>query len=221
MWLGEDKDESVAALLFLRNFEKQMTSSSSIGSLIISDDDFGNAWIAVGKLFKRRYWGQLWIIQEVLLGQNPIVCYGAASCSWDFIQDMLLHLNTQAIRGLSAAAIKALLYPSTDLARTLARLCDQRFGGRKMSLIKCLVLGRQQGATDPRDYIYSMLNLAETADIVPDYTISANTLYQAVAQRIIEQEDNLDVLSAYVNKHVNNIQVLAVSHLLIEHRGVD
>ena len=216
MWLGEGEDDGDAALVFLENFQEQLMSPGGIGSLMMSDDDFDDAWIAVGKLFKRPYWGRLWIIQEVLLARNPVVCCGAASCSWDFIQLILLMLNERATVRLSATAREALLYPSTDLARTLARLYDQRFEGRKMSLIDCLALGRQRKATDPRDRIYGMLNLVEAADIVPDYTISADTLYRAVARRIIEQDKNLDVLSACVNKRVDDMQVLTVSHLLMQ-----
>lgn len=84
------------------------------------------------------------------------------------------------------------------------------------SLIDCLALGRQRKATDRRDRIYGMLNLVEAADIVPDYTISADTLYRAVARRIIEQDKKLDVLSACVNKRVDDMQVLTVSHLLMQ-----
>jgi hypothetical protein len=216
MWLGEDEDDGDTALVFLENFQEQLVSPRDMGSLMMSDDDFDDAWIAVGKLFKRPYWGRLWIIQEVLLAQNPVVCCGAASCSWGFIQLILLIIDARATTKLSATAREALLYPSTDLARTLARLYDQRFEGRKMSLIDCLALGRQRKATDPRDHVYGMLNLVEAADIVPDYTISADTLYQAVARRIIEQDKDLDVLSVCVNKRVDDMQVLTVSHLLMQ-----
>ena len=65
MWLGEDEDDGDAALVFLENFQEQLMSPGGIGSLMMSDDDFDDAWIAVGKLFKRPYWGRLWIIQEV------------------------------------------------------------------------------------------------------------------------------------------------------------
>jgi heterokaryon incompatibility protein (HET) len=80
MWLGEDEDDGDAALVFLENFQEQLMSPGGIGSLMMSDADFDDAWIAVGKLFKRPYWGRLWIIQEVLLARNPVVCCGAASC---------------------------------------------------------------------------------------------------------------------------------------------
>lgn len=210
MWLGEEEDDSDIAMNFLEIFKDELLSRSGDSGFMMRDTAFDRTWVAVGKLFQRPYWGRLWIIQEAILARNPVLCCGAGSCAWDFIQLLLLQLNARAMTQLSTAAREALLFPSSDLPRTSARLYDQRFNGTQMSLVDCLVLGRQRQTTEARDHIYGVLSLVDNPAIEPDYSISTNTLYRNVVEHMIEKDQNLDILSACIVKEIKEIQIFAV-----------
>jgi hypothetical protein len=197
-WLGEGGDDGTnLALRFLEVLKDELVNGDERSRRLLLNDPASDVmWDAVGNMFRLPYWSRVWIVQEVLLAQNPVLCCGADSCAWEFVQLLLLKLGTRAITILSASAREALLYPVTDLARTLARLYDARFSGKRMALMNCLVLGRQRGATDARDYVYGVLSLVEDCGIVPDYLLTMEEVYTNLVPYMIETDGNLDILSA-------------------------
>ena len=212
MWLGEENDDSKIAMPFLKTFREALhLRSGEKVSQIMLNEEFNLCWAAVGKLFQQPYWSRVWIVQEVLLAQRPVVYWGTGVVDWNFFRFLLININEKDLRFMSTAAQEVLLLPTADLARTIARLCNQRFGGRPMSLIDCFVIGHQRSTTDPRDHIYGVLSLVDDAGIVPDYSISAEKLYRNVVQHTIEQYENLDILSACNVENAMAVQFLTVS----------
>jgi len=177
-WLGEGGDGIDVALKFLEMLKDELLKNSEMASRMFkaNGEPFKTLWDAVGQLFRHPYWTRVWIVQEVLLARNPVLCSGAESCAWDVLQLLLVQMDMRAITTLSPAAREALLFPCADLARNLSLLYNQRFGGKRMTLMDCLVLGRQRRATDPRDYLYGLLSLVDDHGMFPDYSVPVATV---------------------------------------------
>jgi hypothetical protein len=107
MWLGEEENSSDMAMNFLNEF-RQVLAEDSQGraqiSQMLGDAAYDPAWVALRHLFERPYWSRLWILQEVLLARNPVIACGACFTSWEFLQQLLILLNSTFTTHVSTAA---------------------------------------------------------------------------------------------------------------------
>jgi hypothetical protein len=197
-WLGEGGDGIDVALGFFRLLKNGLSKGSDDIVHMLQDETetFAAGWLAVMQLFQHPYWSRVWILQEVLLAQRSVLCAGDESCEISVLQFLLVGLEMQVATSLSKAAREALFFPGAELARSLSLLYSERFGDAKMTLMDCLVLARERRATDPRDYIYGLLNLVDDHAIVPDYSASVATIYAELVEYMIGRDEALDVLSA-------------------------
>ncbi|KAI1799445.1 heterokaryon incompatibility protein-domain-containing protein [Daldinia bambusicola] len=144
-------------------------------------------WEALTDLGSSIYWSRMWIIQEMALADDPsihlFIC-GTESISrraldlfGDFLQACrqsshqcleIHNHNEYVIRGF-LSNIAALKLPTEDNLRAL----DSCRGW----LVKHICTASlKASATDPRDFVYAMLSLAEN-NIQPDYTKSVKAVY--------------------------------------------
>jgi hypothetical protein len=169
------------------------------------------AWTFVLDLAFRSYWSRLWIMQEVLLTKNLLLCFCGRNIPATSFRDLLIasfHVrkegkynddtSTTLLRhkwdangsvhevghNTPANMVIDRMHVSADLALQRFRLPDimATHGYRK--------------CTDVRDHVYALLSLASDCDeLVPDYTISCADLFWRTLRANTEEFMSYQILS--------------------------
>ncbi|KFA80375.1 hypothetical protein S40288_10283, partial [Stachybotrys chartarum IBT 40288] len=199
MWLGDEAEDSSLGLetvkrandLFLKGTKEDILSGAMN---FFGDKALDPHWIALGRLLKRPYWTRVWILQEVLLSVNNIVCCGPYRLPWAYFVGLFKMLGL--IDLFSSEAVK-LFTEGAALAMSLAAAYTERIIGEKvLSLSDGLILYRNRAATDPRDYVYGLFGLVSHDGLPVDYGKPLFSVYRDVVRYIINQSQSLDILAA-------------------------
>lgn len=107
VWLGPEKEDSTAALSFIKQKmdirvrDAQVSSTgffwwgTSEMAKIEEDVRVGASishWKAVNRLFKRAWWGRTWVVQEVFLAREIIFMCGHKTIDWVSLWTLLENL---------------------------------------------------------------------------------------------------------------------------------
>ena len=135
---------------------------------------------ALRSLCQRDYWSRTWVIQEVLLAQDVMLCCGDTYAP---LQNLCKILNPD----LSDTALWHLLR-----GRMCHQLLEHKAADMKLGMADLLKRYNHSRCADSRDKIYALLNLAEDRSgfpmLEPDYYKSAETLWTDVS-RIFRLDD--------------------------------
>lgn len=158
-WLGPAKDGSDFAMGVL-DTEPELWAHD-IGSLL---PDETQAFVA---LYRRSYWGRVWILQEIYNARSFVVQCGSRSISGAKFFDRVPHIwnnlplkQSVAMQESAAESIRYAKYYLPEAFHTL-----------KFWISRCSgpgVKGSSVTASEPRDYIYALLGIS--ADYCPDST---------------------------------------------------
>lgn len=152
-------------------------------------------WKALKMLVLRGWAGRSWCAQEFLLNRNLILMCGRREIEeW--------YLLPGIVQEVFNRTLPSFLLPNVDedpnsLRECLAMLFRLRSGNKRFTLLELLQRLHPLQATDPRDKVYSVLNLAtdrEDLSLSVDYICSAEELYTVVAARIVSCSLSLDIL---------------------------
>jgi hypothetical protein len=201
MWLGEEEHNSKVAMEYLTFLEVESglgghrLDPKSKPAFMKLAKDAGSTirWVALNELLRRPYWTRLWIMQEVVLANDAILCCGPYTASF------MVLLAFRKFIGHFPIAHGPLDEPEEQApVRRLADLCGRLADGLSQTLFNALLLGRDRFATDTRDYVYGMLGIADLKSISlsPDYGKSLFSVSREAFQCIVQQDGSLDVLSA-------------------------
>ncbi|CZT21546.1 uncharacterized protein RCC_07409 [Ramularia collo-cygni] len=134
------------------------------------------------------WWTRAWVVQEfVMARQEPLVAFGPAIVEWDELWELISKLPRT---------------PHQDLhvfARFVRKLTSLRYAKRRsVSLTSLGWLSRLTASLDPKDKVYSMLNLIsdeERAGITVDYARSIRHVYAEATYAAICASERLEILS--------------------------
>ena len=233
VWLGEEDDYTIPAFDLIEKLS-DLATGSAVRSLhtnpsLILDPDAMQAlglpsfpsteWKSMHSLFERRWFQRAWVIQEVALAKVALAICGCRIINWDDIGRTGQYLvatgffrTMQATYGIQGRPTFA---SSIQNSRAGVKLDADR------SLATLLCSMRRFKATDPRDKIYSLLDLARTKGdqtacrrvdqsvIYPDYTSSVETVFHQATKNLIEQEESLALLSTVEDAHLTRTPNLA------------
>ena len=162
----------------------------------------------VAALFsKPRLWERVWIMQEVSFAPTVLLVAGHATMPWEEVEGFLdtdryiriygvpdaYHTPMAHGSGIHGHFGKAITYP--HILAHQRRTLSGKSQGYGASLMDVLARFRHTHATDDRDKIYGLLGLcSDTLGIEPDYHITAREVYIDCSRRLIERDDNLDLL---------------------------
>jgi hypothetical protein len=167
---------------------------------VLIDESFSPHWLALSKMFDRPYWKRVWIVQEIVLAREAILCCGGSRAGLSHSLPDLVKFTAMPMHLLSEGCGNA-LKESSPLPR---KLVSARMGvvppGSKMSFLEGLIFFRNLQATDPRDHIHAALSLVDHLGFEADYRKSVLTTYRDFIQFVIQHDGNLDVLNAC--KHI-------------------
>ena len=164
-WLGPETETSHKAMSFLNQIHE--------GSVPVAECDsfrFKEKWAAIKKLCEMPYWGRLWIIQEVVLASDVVLCCG---------KDTLPGEAFINIRDLLAAYGKyrtwnpdtAQEFPQLQPVRLLQH--RNRIESSDRTLVNILFEFGEAVCQDPRDKIFGLFFLSKQcckAQVSVDYS---------------------------------------------------
>ena len=173
IWLGET-DETAGSSIGMQYLLKRKPLEPESGN-------FGNFWSVrqakgVLGLCERKYLRRIWIVQEVILARQAIICCGSEQIDWCMLEQLVKDLQILSNRGREthtplAAAIFA--SPAFVIAKAKAL-----WNGKLQPLTMLLELYCDHEATDIRDKIYALHGLAkDSSDTTIDYSKPAKEVY--------------------------------------------
>lgn len=179
---------------FVHDLKKQFSIANPRHTVLIS---------ALAELFKRPYWGRVWVVQELISASDAIFVCGKSKVT----EDALNH----AVRLLRNYRQHQLLKHGSDMpvtkSETLSvisinthnpiRLLKFRRSAKSPPLIYLLRSFRDFQATDPRDKVFALFGIAgdtEVQGIFPNYCKPCEDVYTDLARTLI-QNGYIELLS--------------------------
>ncbi|KAI0098526.1 heterokaryon incompatibility protein-domain-containing protein [Nemania sp. FL0031] len=197
-WLGKTHDTTevagdVPAARGLGNLEGFLQAKDADGNpRTLSGKQFGEINHYLFALCSLPFWYRIWITQEVVLSRKALFLWG----------DVIIDLATfQKLLKYKDRLMPVNWYWSFSVTRSAIMYANFKqpleMRSRSLTLQEALLATRNRSATDPRDYVYGVLGLAQlgTTSIITDYTKSTKTVYLEAFKAILQQELNLDSLS--------------------------
>ncbi|EXJ62832.1 hypothetical protein A1O7_03272 [Cladophialophora yegresii CBS 114405] len=182
IWLGETQHNSTQAIALCKQMTKVIDAHDRDISrdIIGGPEQFGlpkwadNVWYSLGLLLRRPWFQRTWTIQEVVMARNAAVQCGRDNIPWTSLSRVASFLDFETGRPSGVAN------PTSTSLTHRVRLIDQ-LREAPMDLIDLLLETRDYQATDARDKVYALLDLA-LSDVAPDYTTkTAEILYIQIA----------------------------------------
>jgi hypothetical protein len=177
-------------------------------------------WLGMIVFFNRPIFQRIWIAQEVILAKSITLICGNEQLPWEWVSNTvsflittnwILYVQVACFRNNPVAMIDPGIYGKVmkdnrlQLSRPLMYMEHIRTKADRPSIFRYLLVAfRLSEASDPRDKIYALLSLAwkkrppfstHPDVLVPDYTISAKTLYIKTTRVMIQSYGNLRILS--------------------------
>ena len=203
IWLGPDSDSSRDVMRYCdelgsritRDLDRDRITAASPNDVDLNSEAFRSRmspdvklWSSICQLLSRPWFGRLWIWQEVVLASNKIIL-SCGSMAIDFY-----HLCA-SISWLSSHKPDLDFPDLPDLAFLLAkRVSSSKY---KDDIYDLLDVTRGCQNSDQRDRVYAILSLCHDYNrngIIPNYTISAQKLFQNTFSQILDNINNLDML---------------------------
>ncbi|KAH7348409.1 heterokaryon incompatibility protein-domain-containing protein [Rhexocercosporidium sp. MPI-PUGE-AT-0058] len=157
-------------------------------------------WSSVNDLVGYDRFKQAWIVQEVALSRQAIMLIGQAEILFEDLRAgcmFIIMKKDVMVRGYRMEQKTERFWPSFPRRYTRIKAID--VARRPVPLVDRILEERELEATDPRDYIYSLLGLRTYSDmfvqigcrdpgefyIVPDYWKPVLDLYMDVIRRLL------------------------------------
>ncbi|KAH6671045.1 heterokaryon incompatibility protein-domain-containing protein [Halenospora varia] len=208
VWLGIATRETSLLIQLLKRYESIMDSTGLAKSMtefesMLRDPSLGDQWGSLVSICCIPYWQRLWIIQEMVLASDIVFQIGPLALSYYPFTGLLRCLSTaeataQATNNYGPASISntAVSIASYKVRRNVVKeQCPRnQFNIPFYSLLQDF---RQQKCSDPRDLIYGLLGISDTAtqkNILVNYSTNVNELYILAAWAAIKDSGNLDII---------------------------
>jgi hypothetical protein len=159
-------------------------------------------WAAMSSLLKHPYWTRVWVIQEIANAKRLHILYGDREFSWDALHHLVVStfssLDTDPLIDVPELQYQEGESPLFGLHRIYLMMCtrDALQGNlsppKALTLKDVLQLSRRFNATDKRDHVFALQGvLTEDVDkeLLPDYTIEVEELFERVARHLLHQDD--------------------------------
>ncbi|KAH7134998.1 heterokaryon incompatibility protein-domain-containing protein [Dendryphion nanum] len=220
VWLGFgnafeffDQDEDLFTLIqrFCEHPKSSTDSEESRPSTAMSDASFEtySFFSALGDLLQRPWFNRLWVVQEAGLAKSVLALFGDQDQEINL--DDLIRLAHKFIVEQPGVAAYYGIHPSRLFLL---------FGKRsaivhpssidKLDFLDLLNVTRMQLASDPRDFVFALLGHPSAQInggliIEPDYQKSHWEIYHELAITLLQQSQNLRVLSAVRHLDEDNL----------------
>lgn len=168
-----------------------------------------SAWSAVRFLLQRPWFSRVWTFQEVVLAQEAILYCGAYTMRWTRLELFQAGIKTYS-EGPNAedSRLKGADKSLNEIVKARSILHRPQIhkpedGQLFLSLFPLLDGLRNRQATDPRDKVFALLNVAcdaKHSDLKADYRKSHAEVYAMTAKWLLITQKNLAFLSLVEKK---------------------
>ncbi|KAI0476378.1 heterokaryon incompatibility protein-domain-containing protein [Xylariaceae sp. FL0804] len=201
VWLGEEAQDSDKALNFVRllsNFHRDLEGGRTKTVTVANDPRYKTHWAALAALWKRRWWGRAWILQETVLARRANFC-----CGRTVISDVDVFNHARALAAVwdeVYAAVATVQGEDMNMATYhnlggMDRLRSARMRGIIFPIMACHYRTMSTQVTDPRDAIFSKLGMASDGYIVnPSYTEPVPKVYTDLVLNHIRATRTLEMI---------------------------
>ncbi|KAL8960959.1 MAG: hypothetical protein Q9193_002420 [Seirophora villosa] len=205
IWLGPAADDSDVAMEFLAGLTKILTPEPKDPETIQhirrrTDPIIDSSWNAIIKLYERRWFHRLWVVQEAVLARHALVQCGKKILPWSVFTDAtasFFHTYDDALRKADALRkVDTVSGISSPLViKQMGMSVPIRGFAAFTSILGYCTL---KETTNQLDHIYGLLGLV--ADnirqvIRVDYTWTAAQCFTECCKVLIERDSSLFLLS--------------------------
>ncbi|KAH7234846.1 heterokaryon incompatibility protein-domain-containing protein [Fusarium redolens] len=225
-WLGNGNEGSDLICRLMRDTGRALRSNNleALRKLYSGNKEEGSIDLDAAKtafhdFCQRRYWQRLWVMQEFAVGRRIAIACGDWIVKSDLIDQTLdapkivqQRAQKNSIDGLETLSRNLNYVYSTPLSSYVFNLFTRRWHyvyysdgvnpyGQPLLQVVAVSLTLEVDynvvhATDPRDRVFALLNLAgdrDHFDLFPDYSMTVEEVYRGTACKILEQ-GTIDVL---------------------------
>lgn len=195
-----------ANCIWAHGFLIDSATHQGIASLLSEIRPVARDWRSIEGLNRRPWFHRLWIVQEIALGNDPVVVCGKHTFPWCaltiFIEFAYMLQRFPAFTRVPSSTRDAFTTTVRSLPNALgisqARRGQMNEWLKIPFLYSLFSLSRDFNSTDPRDRIYALLGLATAKKyrdaLRPDYGIKVEDLFVKVARRMLMNEGNIRFL---------------------------
>lgn len=202
VWLGGESDNSTAAMKLVQKLARTSEKTSNVADKCPSwnhgVDNIPPLYSATRRAFsallKRPWFFRAWIVQEVAVCKDAHVICGQDMISWNDLRNAISYVLDVGI---------FFMFPedATYQILMIAETRQQFTHGIKPRLLSLLLQNRSFLAFDPRDMVFALWALADSADVKsldvePDYNLSAEQVYRSLAVSILKTTKDLSLFNA-------------------------
>jgi hypothetical protein len=205
-WLGPSYHESHLAFQIVAELYEHRESPGWVTERF-SKPDMEQMLKSLGKLLGHDYWWRMWVVQEIVLAKNVVIC-----CGDDSMEGKCLHAVQKLFvriiehEGFSRDHLLQAIRPAdVNIRNILLGLGIKPFLSWKEELIstkpsfyECMLHHFYKVASDPRDLIYGLAALANRTSpykIEVDYGLSPRAVFTNFAKLEIETSRKLDIIT--------------------------
>jgi hypothetical protein len=158
-------------------------------------------WTSLSKLFSRRWFSRIWVVQEVCVGCSPVFICGDRAVDWSSISSLAMKILTLGLDVLFTNYGDHLVRPVPDGFNYLATMFEARCvvqNNEEEPLQEALLGLHHLNATDPRDKIFAVLGIACDAGgeaLQPKYEMSISDVYCQVARYLLLRDPQIIILN--------------------------
>jgi hypothetical protein len=160
---------------------------------------------ALSKLFQREYWMRMWVLQELTVAKSITIYCGDDSISGEAlvrVQELLVRIRKSGLTYNDLLQAMDNNVFAMDIVGDEGLLKIQQWNEsaskKDLSFFECLLLHADRSATDARDLIYGLANIANEKSkyhILVDYALSVRDLYTSFARTEIQTSKTLFILT--------------------------
>jgi hypothetical protein len=94
VWLGPEANHSEVAVEFLKFVSADCPRGHDVEwfKALMKDNSLALEWKSITGFLARAWWNRIWIVQEVVLSNDPILC-GTASMAWGELEYSLYYIS--------------------------------------------------------------------------------------------------------------------------------
>jgi hypothetical protein len=216
--IGPNGVSTDAGTTFLEWISGKDLNAPSTGEEAITDTS-GKPWKAcIDYIISQKYYTRCWCMQEVFFSRKITCVIGTSDLDWEIVRELAMEVPLTTWYASNEATRRVLplsRLPEMDairssfstkdvstklaMARALENFTDfvaLTGNSHRRGLLSLLKAARNLQATDPRDKIFALLNMACDADEYPgaDYTLSCEEVYQCFAEAFVRRGRGKELL---------------------------
>jgi hypothetical protein len=221
VWLGPADSSTESALAFLDDISTQMRENKepqdssepfkfgSENHAIKYPPSGDSIWAGVKSLLQRPWFSRAWTFQEIILARKADIYCGVYHSSWQSIENVLVCLkayppgtNMEDLRLIGDDKLLTDIYKARAMLQR-PQLFSLEDKDAFLSLFPLLDGMRTRNATDPRDKVFALLNIAcdlRDSELEADYSKSHAEVYAMTAKWLLRRTKSLAFLSLVEKK---------------------